>query len=246
MKNIWKEEQMDDKLFSNPTGAKTIRRLIWAIVAILIFTILTCWLFYAEPYRFFQMTISDLGTFFTVTEGNPNSVSQWVFTHGFLVIAGLLGVIILLYIKESGYYAKKAKIIILGIFLLGAIGTASPYDSNIRFLGIGGEILHVMHYFGAAFFVIGFATYNFISQLLRYIRKKKAGKYPKKNLDFWVDLLFVYIVFIAVVWYLLSGLLGLLDISKVGFWSIFPTALSQKILLFVSSIAAFLLDENDI
>lgn len=145
---------------------------------------------------------------------------------------------------------------------------------------------------GTLFFVLGFAIFNYVCQLARFVRKyrkmkreksghenedevkedsiiesnkelnnenespdetsdetpnesKQDSKSKSHNWDYYLDLVFVIIVFVLMVWYLISGLLGIIDVEKIGWLSIFSTAISQKSLLSASVIAAFLLDKDD-
>ncbi|WP_457558371.1 hypothetical protein [Candidatus Harpocratesius sp.] len=74
---------------------------------------------------------------------------------------------------------------------------------------------------------------------------KQDSKSKSHNWDYYLDLVFVIIVFVLMVWYLISGLLGIINVEKIGWLSIFSTAISQKSLLSASVIAAFLLDKDD-
>ena len=238
------------KLTQNPPKAKKMRWLVRSMILFLALVIIFCWIFYPVKYTFFKMTISDLGMFYNASF---SAKSRWIFTIGFLIIAILILNLNVMYMKGTGFYHKTLKIIILCIFMLGAVGTAAPHNSDDFITGFLGDALTVMHFVGAGFFVGGFGMYNFVCQLLRYVRKKKQGQYPKKEgvswkrkWDFWVDLVFVYLVIIAIVWYLISGVLGIFHVDKTGILIIFQTALSQKMVLFVAGAAAFLLDPDDI
>jgi len=123
--------------------------------------------------------------------------------------------------------------------LFGAVGTAFPADHP-------DATFRIYHIAGAALFVSGFGLFNFIAQLLRFIRKHVPKPTEgKRKWDYYLDLVFVILVFIAVLWYLLSGLFGFLGISTSWVLTIFNLFISQKILLFVGCIAAFLLDLDD-
>jgi hypothetical protein len=217
------------------TGRKRLRWTLWSLVLLLLITIGLCILLYPEPYEFFGQTISSLGEV-TSKSGLSNATSQWIFTTGFALLA--IGVLVMLtwYFKFAGLYMSWLKGLILVMFFVGTIGTAFPADhSKYAFL----------HIVGCALFVFAFGLYNFVSQLLRFIRKHVPK--PKKRIwDFYLDTTFVILVFLAVVWYLLSGLF--IDIlGKNASWirAIFHVPISQKVLLIVCCIAAFLLDLDD-
>jgi len=132
------------------------------------------------------------------------------------------------------------KIFFLFVFFFGAVGTAFPADHP-------DPTFRTYHVIGAALFVTGFGCFNFVAQLIRFIRKHTPiPKKGAKKWDFWVDLVFVILVFLAVIWYLLSGLFGWIPDLDLGFLEpVFNLFISQKTLLFVGCIAAFLLDVDD-
>ena len=223
---------------------KTMRWLIWTISFLLIIIVGFCIWQYPIPYVFFTQTVSDLGAIFSYTysglnpiQNVPNPISRWIFSVGFVLIAIDVLILVILYFKHKNLYLDSIKAIILIFFGIGALGTAIPWDSSVRFI----------HTIGTFLFVVGFALYNFVSQLLRYIRKKAIP--PKKwwnKLDYIIDFIFVVLVFFVLIWYLIAGLLGLLHVDRIGWLSIFATGFIQKILLIVCIIAGFLLDLDDV
>lgn len=220
---------------------KGMRWTFWVLVFILIATIGLCIGFYAEPeiYQFWKQTISSLGQVNTWPSGNENKISQWIFTAGFLIIA--LGTLFMMvaYTNNRGFYGAGWKVIFLFVFFFGAIGTAFPADHP-------DATFRMYHVIGAALFVSGFGLFNFVAQLLRFIRKHTPiPKNGAKKWDFYADLVFVILVFLSVIWYLLSGLFGWIDVNLGWFEQIFNLFISQKILLFIGCVAAFLLDVDD-
>ncbi len=225
------------------TASKKMRLLFWILVSILVFTIGLCILFYPEPYLFFKQTISSLGQQYTVWSHLPNTISQWIFTVGFSLIG--LGTLIMMvgYTNVKIFYAAGLKIFFLFVFFFGAIGTAFPADHP-------DPTFRAYHVAGAALFVTGFGCFNFVAQLIRFIRKHVPKPTEgKRKWDFYLDLTFVILVFLAVLAYLVSGLLGFLQpqIPNIASWikTNYVLEISQKILLFVGCIAAFLLDLDD-
>ena len=67
-------------------GPRGLRWIVWVLIIIMIVTIGLAWLFYAEPYEFFQEAASYLGGMYTWDEQNPNVMSRRIFTIGFVVI----------------------------------------------------------------------------------------------------------------------------------------------------------------
>jgi hypothetical protein len=219
---------------------KGMRWTFWMLVMILILTIGLCIGFYPGKYLFFKQTISSLGHFFA-SNGDPNTISQKIFTAGFLVLGVGTLFMMIAYTNVRGFYGAGWKVITLFIFFFGAVGTAFPADHL-------DETFRMYHIIGAALFVTGFGLFNFVSQLLRFIRKHTPiPKKGAKKWDFYVDLVFVILVFLAIFAYLVSGLIGFLPYPNIAEWIRvnFVLEISQKILLFIGCIAAFLLDVDD-
>jgi hypothetical protein len=118
------------------------------------------------------------------------------------------------------------------VLFLGAVGIAVPADH---------PRLNIMHNIGAIMFIFGFGMVNFVSQLLRFIRKHDL-KSEKKSIDFYLDIVIIAIVFSVMillgVFYLLNQTFGITG-------SAIAAQLWQKILLIVGFIAIFFLDVDD-
>ena len=201
--------------------SKGMRWTFWILVGVLILTIGLCIAFYPEPYQFFKQTISSLGQVVTWPSGLDNTISRWIFTIGFGIIATGALFMMVAYTNVRGFYGAGWKVFMLFIFFFGAVGIAFPADSpNVTF-----KIYHVA---GAALFVSGFGLFNFIAQLLRFIRKyvPKPSE-GRRKWDYYLDLVFVILVFIAVLWYLLSGLFGFLTITTPWVLTIFNLFISR-------------------
>jgi hypothetical protein len=229
---------------------RTLIWVFWSITILLLLTVVLCIVFYGEPYRFFKNYISDLGNISTPEvigvpgSGNqPNPLSQWIFTGGFTLIAIGTLIMIGIYIGNKGFYMGWLKVLILFMIFFGALGVAIPADTSHDLYGSQG-VLGWLHIVGAALFVSGFGLYNFVSQLLRYIRKHAEKPIDRKRrFDYYFDLSFVVLTFITVAWYLLSGLL----VTILGVFNVpYLTEIAQKALLITASIAAFLMDLDDI
>jgi hypothetical protein len=215
-----------------------MRWTFWVLVFILILTIGLCIGFYPGEYLFFQQTISSLGLIYA-RNGELNEISRWIFTTGFELIAAGALFMMVAYTNVRGFYGAGWKVIALFIFFFGAVGTAFPADHP-------NATYQAYHLAGAALFVMGFGLFNFISQLLRFIRKHTPiPKKGSRKWDFYVDMIFVILVFICVLWYVLSGLMINLLHYPGPWFGPFNTEVSEKILLFVGCAAAFLLDLDD-
>lgn len=215
---------------------------------LLIIIVAVCIWQYPIPYIFFVQTISDLGAHYSYTytpdiqpvQNVPNSISMFLFSSGFIVLTVLLLWMMIIYFRNSSLYSNKLKGILMMIMAIGAIGVTIPWDSTPVWL-------HHAHTVGALCFAGGFGIYNFVCQRLRYIRKHEIAKTKSwwKKVDNIVDLIIAIAIFVVTVWYLISGILGALDVPRVGWLAIFSTGLAQKILFFVTILAAFLLDLDD-
>jgi hypothetical protein len=222
-------------------ASKKMRWTFWSLVILLILTVVLCILFYPEPYQFFKQTISSLGQIKSDPSGLDNSISRWIFTSGFTLIGVGALIMMIFYTHAKVFYGAGLKVFFLFVFFFGAIGTAFPADSP-------DPTYVIYHLVGAGLFVTGFGFFNFIAQLLRFIRKHVPKPTEGRwKFDFYLDLTFVILVFICIVWYLLSGLFSanILNITNNFVLTVFNLFISQKSLLFVGCIAAFLLDLDD-
>ncbi|TFG21421.1 MAG: hypothetical protein EU530_00265 [Promethearchaeota archaeon] len=144
------------------------------------------------------------------------------------------------YTNVREFYGVAWKVFTLVIFFFGCILTAFPCDHPDK-------TFRDWHVIGAVCFVTGFALFNFVSQLLRFVRKHvKKPTEGKRKWDFYFDMIFVILVFIAVIWYLTSGLFhDILQISAGVFDKILNLFIAQKMILILGVVASFLLDEDD-
>ncbi len=211
-----------------------LRRLIWLIGLILIITIGFAWWFYPENYDFFNETISKLGGIESKS-GLTNTLSSLIFAAGFGVIALIALIMFFYYTTTKDITEKYLKALWCLLISIGAIGVALPVDiPNLIY----------PHYLGALIFVLFFGVFNFETQAARFLRKRKVRKqllHQKHSFDFWIDLTFVFIVFIAT-----GVFITVFIIERI--WLQVPfisTALTQKILLIVNIIAIYLLDVDD-
>lgn len=219
---------------------KGMRIYFWVLTGILMLTVLLCILFYPEEYRFFQQHISSLGQLYSRWSRLPNTISRWIFSIGFVILGVGTLIMMIAYTNNRGFYGAGWKVFTLMIFFFGCILTAFPCDHP-------DETFRDWHVIGAVCFVSGFALFNFVAQLLRFVRKHvKTPKEGKRKWNFYFDLVFVILVFIAVIWYLVSGLFhDILHISAGAFDKILNLFIAQKMILIFGCIAAFLLDVDD-
>ena len=106
--------------------SKGMRWVFWSLVLLLIAIVGLCILFYPEPYPFFKQTVSSLGETHSWANNLPNTISQWIFTVGFVLLG--IGTLFMMvaYTNVKGFYGAGWKVITLFIFFFGAIGTAFP------------------------------------------------------------------------------------------------------------------------
>lgn len=211
---------------------KAIRIIIWAIVPIVIITLGAAWAFYPESYEFVYEFISNFGRFNSYDLSLDNTTSMLIMSIGFGLIGFISLAIAVFYFIRPVLKYNILKGLLYIVLFLGAIGIAVPAD-HLR--------LNIMHNIGAILFIFGFGMVNFISQLLRFIRKHNL-KSEKKKLDFYLDIVIVSIVFSVMI---LLGIFYLLNQSFGITGQAITAQLWQKILLIVGFIAIFFLDVDD-
>jgi hypothetical protein len=219
---------------------KGMRIFFWVLTSILILTITLCIIFYPERYRFFKQHISSLGQLYSTWSHYPNTISRWIFSIGFIILGIGTFFMMIAYTNVKGFYGAGWKVFTLVIFFFGCILTAFPCDHPDK-------TFRDWHVIGAVCFVSGFALYNFMAQMLRFVRRHvRTPKEGKRKRDFYFDLIFVILVFVTVAWYLLSGLFhDILHITVGDLDPIFNLYIAQKMILITGCIAAFRLDIDD-
>jgi len=206
-----------------------LRVLLYILGIIIIVTIALAWWKYPETYEFFQENVSNLGGNLS-DQGYDNSTSSLIMMIGFSVIAAIIFAISIIYFVTRRLRFNYVKAILCLALAAGAAGIAVPLDH---------ATLNEFHYIGAALFMIIFGAFNFVSQGLRYYRKHKF--FPeKKNVDFWIDFVFIWIVFFAFVFYFVIFLLEYYTPTP-----LIPSPPVQKAVLIVDLIAIALFNIND-
>ncbi|NHJ38898.1 MAG: hypothetical protein FK731_02615 [Asgard group archaeon] len=210
----------------------TIRLIIWSIVPIVTITLGLAWAFYPESYEFIYEFISNFGRFYSFDLNLDNTTSMFIMSIGFGMIGFVSLIIAIFYFIRPVLKYNNFKGLLYIILFFGAIGIAVPADH---------PKLNIMHNIGAILFIFGFGMINFVSQLLRFIRKHDL-KSSKKSLDFYLDIVIVAIVFTVMIllgiFYLLNNRFGIITPGITAqFW--------QKILLIVDFVAIFFLDIDD-
>ena len=210
---------------------RIVRLMIWTIIPITILTLALAWIFYAESYEFVYEFISNLGHITTSDENNVNTTSMIIMTTGFSLLALVSLIIAIFYFIRPVLQFNKIKGSLYVLIAVGAAGVGVPGDH---------PTLTIVHQIGAVMFIFGLAIVNFVHQMLRFTRKHDL-KFEKKPFNFYFDMLFVVIVFTAMI---LLGITYILD--KTGISSpAFGAPLWQKIVLLVDLIAVFVLDLDD-
>jgi hypothetical protein len=216
-----------------PINPSQIRWLVWSIYIIMVITIVLAWVFYPQPYDFWGQTTSQLGALYTAVNELRNFPSFVIFSIGFV----LLGIIAIftgsLYFNNTKQFRFAIiKGVLLVVMGLGAIGIAVPHDYTP---------LTIIHQIGAFMFLSGLATLNAVFQVLHCVSKYGYGC-EERNLDYYVDYIFVVLLILAAVMYYATEVIFYL--WPAGWWMKPP--MMQKILLFTAIIAAGLLDLDDI
>jgi len=209
---------------------KALRILLWGVGVVLVLTIgLAIWQ-YPEPYEFFGEHVSNLGGIQSETLLN-NYNSSMIMIIGFGFFAAISFAMAIIYFVSKRIKFNITKGVLTLAIAGGAAGVAVPRDHST---------LYQWHYVGAALFILGFAAYNFVCQARRYYRKH--GFIPeKKNFNFWIDFIFVWIVLAAFVMYMVVFLL----MHFTSYTNILSGPIAQKIVLIVDLIAVIIFDTND-
>lgn len=206
-----------------------LRVLLYFLGVIIIITIALAWWKYPETYEFFQENVSNLGGNLS-NLGYDNSTSSLIMMIGFGIIAAITFAISIIYVVSRRLRFNYIKAVLCLALAAGAAGLAVPWDH---------ATLNMFHYIGAALFIITFGAFNFVSQGLRYYRKHKFIP-ERKNVDFWIDFVFIWIVLIAFVFYFVVFLLEHYVTTP-----LIPAPPVQKAVLIVDLIAIALFNIND-
>ena len=212
---------------------KAIRILYWFFASIMLLTVAYAWIWYPEPYEFFQEFISNLGARVSEHETLPNDISSLIISIGFGICALISLVVAIIYLTKPKLKFNYWKSFLNFIMFIGAIGVGIPKDQ---------PIIHPLHGIGAALFMVVFGFLNFVHQRLRFTRKYKPASFERTK-DFYLDSVITVVVFVVLVLFIVFYALGkLLDNSVL---IIFGTTY-QKIALLVNFFAILILDLEDI
>ncbi|MBN1329476.1 MAG: hypothetical protein JXA54_08380 [Candidatus Heimdallarchaeota archaeon] len=207
-----------------------IRILIFFIPIIITLTIGIAWWQYPEKYEFFQEFVSYLGGIKSQL-GFDNQISSLIMIIGFVSISIISLTIAIIYFLKSNLKYNISKAVFALFLTIGAAGIAIPHDQ---------PNLHIVHGIGAFMFILGFTIFNFIAQVLRFIKRKKRINYRKAGLimDFTVSLVVIFALVLFILFYILERVAS-------GSVPSYLAELSQKIVLMVDCIAVFFLDNRD-
>lgn len=212
---------------------KAIRILYWFFASIMLLTVAYAWIWYPEPYEFFQEFISNLGARVSEHETLPNDISSLIISIGFGLCALISLAIAIVYLTQLKLKFNYWKSFLNFIMFIGAIGVGVPKDQ---------PIIHPLHGIGAALFMVTFGFLNFVHQRLRFTRKYKPASF-ERTWDFYLDSVISVIVFVVLVFFIVFYALGKLLESNALL--IFSTTY-QKIALLVNFFAILILDLDDI
>ncbi len=210
---------------AKPLNQKLIRALIITVLGLFILTITLAWIFYPDPYKFFQYFVSELGSQ-TTKLGTDNTTSKYIFGIGLLSCGFLALVMAMIYFIRS---QKSILNILKGLTLLtvavGAYGVMNPYDL------IQNSLIHPL---GASLFVFGLDVYTFFCQFLRWKHRKIAlDTQDTQKVPF--NKYFVFVIFAITLKYVIFALMA---------WDIILPA-TQKVLLIAVFLGIAMLDLED-
>ncbi|MHA1171611.1 MAG: hypothetical protein ACTSQ3_05995 [Candidatus Heimdallarchaeota archaeon] len=224
-----------DEVIQKPEirAKKTIRILYWIFASVMLLTVAYAWIWYPEPYEFFQEFISNLGARVSEHETLPNDISSLIISVGFGICALTSLIVAIIYLFKPKLKFNYWKSFLNFIMFIGAIGVGIPKDQ---------PIIHSLHGIGAALFMVVFGFLNFVHQRLRFTRKYKPATI-ERTWDFYLDSVISVVVFVVLVFFIVFYALGkLLDVNAL---KIFATTY-QKIALLVNFFAILILDLDDI
>jgi len=224
-----------DEVIQKPEirAKKAIRILYWFFASIMLLTVAYAWIWYPEPYEFFQEFISNLGARVSEHETLPNDISSLIISVGFGICALTSLIVAIIYLFKPKLKFNYWKSFLNFIMFIGAIGVGIPKDQ---------PIIHSLHGIGAALFMVVFGFLNFVHQRLRFTRKYKPATI-ERTWDFYLDSVISVVVFVVLVFFIVFYALGkLLDVNAL---KIFATTY-QKIALLVNFFAILILDLDDI
>ena len=224
-----------DEVIQKPEirAKKTIRILYWIFASVMLLTVAYAWIWYPEPYEFFQEFISNLGARISEHETLPNDISSLIISVGLGICALTSLIVAIIYLFKPKLKFNYWKSFLNFIMFIGAIGVGIPKDQ---------PIIHPLHGIGAALFMVVFGFLNFVHQRLRFTRKYKPATI-ERTMDFYLDSVISVVVFVVLVFFIVFYALGkLLDVNAL---KIFATTY-QKIALLVNFFAILILDLDDI
>ncbi|MHA1613177.1 MAG: hypothetical protein ACTSVZ_03055 [Promethearchaeota archaeon] len=210
---------------SKPLNQKLLRALIFIVLGLFVLTITFAWIYYPDPYKFFQYFVSELGSN-TTKLGTDNTISKYIFGIGLLSCGFLSLVMAMIYFIRS---QKSILNILKGLTLLtvsvGAYGVMNPYDL------IQNSLIHPL---GATLFVFGLDIYTFFCQFLRW-KNRKISLDTEENKKVAFNKYFVFVIFAVSLKYLIFALME---------WDLLLPA-TQKVLLIVVFLGIAMLDLED-
>lgn len=213
--------------------------LLRILAIIIVGTIITCWIFYADPngYEWWRLSISRLGGLWVWDGDIPqweNEPSTRIFTIGFLICSGICLInCILMFIGHSKGKHSKLNGYLMLIMTVGVGLIAVPRDI---------ETYNFLHYVGVFLFIGGFTFFNFRSQLFRRGKKRLISKTG------FLDWLVAWLIIVMGIIYLVSLIIVIIVNARgdVPLYLEMISALSQKIVLVICIVAIFILDPDDI
>lgn len=220
-----------------PIPGKWFLCLLKGVVLILVVTIFFSACYYPETYNFFREPISRLGGILSTDFGEVNVISQWMFISGFVACGVLCGICFIFAIINGikpAYRVNKSLVgyiiftICIFFMMIGAFGTAFPYDGN-----------YWIHLSGVGTFLVSFLLFNILAQCHSKKRRKSKGEADK-----WEKTV-ILLIFVFSVLYLVTLSVNKCVYEETNMIFLFLDVFFQKLSLTACFIAIFLLDPDD-
>ncbi len=220
----------------DPLNRRLLRNLISISAGVLFITIIFGWFFYADTYRVFHDYISYLGGANTAFNLYPNPVSQYIFTGGMILCAGLTLVMAIVYLLPKNWTALN---LIKALFLL--IMTAGSFI--IGYFQWDSATYGSLHDVGAASYYLAFDVYVVLCQFARYKRRKIEFKTENTKNQIADKIVVILMLFITVLYFVLFGgkliFPGWADTLRTGM------VVVQKLIVLFFMIGVIMLDLDD-
>jgi hypothetical protein len=214
---------------------KLLQRLCFGVSIVFGTTIILSWVLLPEPYTFFKDYISYLGGVLSKHEGNNNLASRITFSAGLFIVALLLILISIQYLKSKSKDKRDiSKAIFLIIGAIGAIMTGFPHDGNNS----------LIHFMGAFGFVVSLNIFLFECYFLATKKDRSLGSILEKIVTIMLIVITAFYTFLYIYFSFINTVEDATFLFDFLTEAILPFL--QKIMVFYILLGYFLIDPADL